>query len=818
MSRWRWPLVLLSATLSVAIAVAANQILAGGVWSWPWIPVSLVLAVTGASVTDILTRPAPAIALRLCDRRGRPPLLADVSAEDLGVHPTRFGRRGASPYVARAVDTRLEQALGDDRRRVVVVHGQKLAGTTRTLARAATAVLAGHRVLVYRPDPRQRLADLIDDARRWAGGPGAVLWLDEITAAHLAELDHDLVDRLPAGLRLCLPCHTAQVTGFSVPQHLARVLREDAAVVELDVLSTDERARLRAAPAYRELAPAIDAGAPLLLGRLLVTLDELDQLLRPTGEDGVDRVALLRAVTDWHRAGVPTRLRRRDLADLHDRYRREIAGTDKLGPSGLARALKAARAHRPPLVERIRDHYVPHPLLAAVTGDPVSDALWDHAEHALSEDDRRHLGLVALDRSDPAHAYALLRTVPDAALDAQVVVTIAEWLNANDDVEPARHWYERAAGSGDPVVSPNALYGLATLEFRVGDLDRARHWYLRTIEAREPDTAARATYCVGLIARDQGDTDGAVHWLRLAIGTGHPVFAPKAMLVLGDHAMRRGEVEQAREWLGRAIASGEAQATPRALNLLGQLEHQAGNLTRAREPLQRALTSGHPTMVPSSMRWLGEVDLSAGRTARARSWFLRAVDSGDPDAAAHSLHRLGTIASADDPAQARRWFLRAIDTGRPDVYPNALYDLGLLEGGLGSLHAARHCYELAAATGHPTITEMARHNLGVVADELGETDEARRAYREAIGCGVDEPVARGLFNLAWLEADQGDTDQARTLFQAAVETGYRPVADQARRAIAELNQRLTDLAAATEFVERGSWRWRYDGRASGGAS
>lgn len=823
MSRWRWPLVLVAATLSVAIAVAANQILAGGVWSWRWIPVSLVLAVAGASVTEQLTRSAIPTALRLSDRRGRPPLLGEVSPEDLGVHPTRFGRRGASPYVARAADDKLERALADDRQRVVVLHGRKLAGTTRTLARAVTTVLPSHRVLVYRPDPRQRLTDLIDDARRWAGRPGAVLWLDEITAAQLAELDHDLVGRLPAGLRLCLPCDTTQVTGFHVPHHLTRVLREDAAVVELDVLSIAERARLRDDPTYRDLVPAIDTGTPVLLGRLLVTLDALERQLRPTGEDGVDRVALLRAVTDWQRAGVPARLRRRDLADLHDRYRREVAGTNEAGPSGFARALRAAREHQPPLVERVRTrggtHYAPHPLLAAVADDPdgaarwpVSGALWYHAEHALSEDVRCHLALVALDRSDVAHAYALLRTAPNAVLDAAVVLTIAEWLNANDDVPTARRWYETAADAGDPVVSPNALYDLGTLEFRLGDLDRARHWYLRTIEAGEPDTTARAKYCLGLIARDQGDVDEAVHWLRLAIDTGHPVFSPKATLVLGDYAIVRDEVDQAREWLRQAIDSDEPEASPRAMNLLGQLEHRTGNPAQARELLQRAVESGHPTMAPSSMHWLGEVDLAADHVALARRWFLRAVDSGDPDAGPHSMRALGTLAwcENDDPAEARCWYQQAIDTGHPDACPPALYELGRLEGHLGNLHAARHYLELAAATGYPKLVDQARHNLGVVADDLGEIDQARRAYREAIDSGVAEPVALGLFNLACLEERQGDTDQAHALFQATVATGYQPVADQARRALAELEQRLTDIEEATRFVERGSWRWRLD--------
>lgn len=824
MSRWRRPLVLLAAMLAVAVAVAANQVLSGGVWSWPWIPVSLALAVAGAAVTERLTKSAIPTPLRLSDRRGRPPLLGEVSPEDLGVHPTRFGRRGASPYLARTVDDELERALADGDRRIVVLHGQKLAGTTRCLWHAATTVLAGHRVLVYRPDPRQRLADLIDDARRWAAGPGAVLWLDEITSSQLAELDHDLVERLPAGLRLCLPCDTAQVTGHHVPHHLSRVLREDAAVVELDVLSADERARLRDEPAYRELVPAIDAGAPLLLGRLLVTLDELERLLRPTGEDGVDRVALLRVVTDWQRAGVPARLGRRTLAELHHRYGRDLAGAE-VSPSGFGRALKAARHHRPPLVERVRvagsTHHVPHPLLAAVADDPdspagwpVSGRLWEYAEHALTEDERHHLALVALDRADIGHAYALLCTVPVAELNVASVFGIARWLDeTKDDVVAARRWYALAAEAGDPEVTPNALHDLGVLEYLRGNLDQARHWYRRTVDFGERETTARALHALGLIARDRGDLGEATRWLRLAADTGHPRFAPMAMLVLGEFAIAGDDRDQARDWLRTAVDRDEPDTSPRAMDLLGRLEHQDGNPGRARELLQRAAESGHPTAAPSSMRWLGELELAAGHPARARRWFLRAVDSGDPDAGPRSMYFLASLAHEEDEdtALARDWYQRAIDAGHADASPVALYALGRMETELGNFVAARHCHQLAVATGYPTIVAAAKHGLGVVAEYLGEVAEARRWYLEAIDSGAAEPVARGLLNLAGLEGRLGDTGQAHQLYLAAIETGYPPVVDDARRLLAALERRLTDAEEATRFVERGSWRFRHDG-------
>ena len=114
-------------------------------------------------------RPATPDSAARPGRRERPPAAGRAGdASSARVHPSRFGAHGDSPYVQRDVDETLADALRDGSRRLVVVQGPRLAGTTRTLAQAAQADLAGHHVLVFVDDPRFTVAQMVAQGRRWA--------------------------------------------------------------------------------------------------------------------------------------------------------------------------------------------------------------------------------------------------------------------------------------------------------------------------------------------------------------------------------------------------------------------------------------------------------------------------------------------------------------------------------------------------------------------------------------------------------------------------------------------------------------------------
>lgn len=95
------------------------------------------------------------------------------------------------------------------------------------------------------------------------------------------------------------------------------------------------------------------------MGRLMVALDQIQDVLTPgRAEESGDRVALLRAVTDWYRVDMPLLLTRRVLEDLYTACQRELPGQNHDRPvsaTRFERALTWANAsssrQRPQLVD-----------------------------------------------------------------------------------------------------------------------------------------------------------------------------------------------------------------------------------------------------------------------------------------------------------------------------------------------------------------------------------------------------------------------------------------------------------------------------------
>ncbi len=75
-------------------------------------------------------------------RTGLPLPLREVTPRDLGVHPSRFGAEGNSPYIRRQADDLLAAPLPTTAKRLVIVEGPRLAGATSTLAQAAQVLPA----------------------------------------------------------------------------------------------------------------------------------------------------------------------------------------------------------------------------------------------------------------------------------------------------------------------------------------------------------------------------------------------------------------------------------------------------------------------------------------------------------------------------------------------------------------------------------------------------------------------------------------------------------------------------------------------------
>ncbi len=822
------------------------------------------------------------------------------------MHRSRFGAGGSSPYVRREADEAIVAALRDGGRRVVVVSGPRLAGSTRALAHAAQEVLGDHLVVAFLDDPDVELADMVAAAGATTGPPGVsaqgtVLWLDRLSARRYAELARTDTGHLPDGLRILAVADSALVRGLRVPAEAKGAMRAHGAPIELGPITEAERRRLRAGTDYAdpELQAWLDADdGTLLLGRLLVDLAPFRTDLAPG--TSTNRTALLRAVTDWRRIDPPTRLTWDDLERLYRAYRQELTGAPQsagVSAIGCEAALKwAARPtrERPALVEERSDesgtYYSPHPLLAVVADDsgqdcawPVADPMWEHGDTRFEGDARRDIGYAAIEakaltaaqrllshtdtRMDPVALLYLGQVLMDAGdldaarhwftrvadqgEDAADTVPLAYFVlggleDARDDAEAARRWWALAIGSGHPEWAPEAMVSLGELDWRQGDTDSARHWWTRAAGVGElrvgddgggavehgpgpegeprtvtgtPDTvasdaAASAMYNLAVLEHREGDLVAAREWYTYASASGVVDVAAKAMVDLGTLDRERGDVDGARTWWARAARSGDPAAAPRArarLDALGRVDAAEGSpgpqgsAAEPRAPAERPVNpehSGHARNTaapreagasdasvevasdPRALLDLGGSAAARGEADTARDLLNRAAESGDPDVAARAMNRIGALEQElGEVHEARGWYIRAVRTEHADLAPQSLLALGLLDHRQGWLENARTWFGHVVRTGHPEAAPRALYLLARLALEQDEAEEARAWFTRAAASGHAEWAPRAMADLAGLELRSGDTGAARSWWGRAAESGHAESAARARAAL-----------------------------------
>ncbi|WP_068929379.1 tetratricopeptide repeat protein [Planobispora rosea] len=795
-----------AAGLLVATAVFSNQVLDDGKFSWGWLIAALAVAGAAEGWNHWRAQPAPSGQLRLTDAAGRPPRLDEIDLYQLGVHRSRFAEADTSPpHIPRSCDAKLAAALTrldePGTPRLIVVEGERLAGTSHTLAHALRSHLPTWRLAAFTDDPTVRLSDLITQALDWAEPEaGVVLWLDAIGTDRLGELTAPLLEALTQARLAAVPKHLLiavtvhqQVTSpdgekpLRLAGHVRELLRERALHLVVGTLTADERARLSAEPAYDRLRPLLDdAARELVMGRLMVTLDQLRHALTPgTGEQAADRIALLRAATDWQRAQVPARLTAKALQRLWKAYRRQISNLPKrtrLPTDAFTRALAwasaPATAARPQLID-FGPFYWPHPLLAVVAeepepvGWPISPALWDYAEAHLEAGQRYTLAATAVDRGDLPGADRLLRSIPAAMVAASTAYALARRLHINGSLSAARHWYLHIIELDRPDESPRVMVGLGILEQQQGDIGQARTWFTRAVESGHPDQAPRAMVDLGILEYGQGDIGQAHTWFTRAVESGHPDWAPDAMVNLGVLEEELGDIGQARTWYTRTIASDHPDHAPAAMVGLGVLEKKQGDIGQARTWFTRAVESGHPDQAPKAMVNLGVLEYEQGRLEQARSWYTRTIASDHPDHAPAAMVNLGILEKKQgDIGQARTWFTRAVESGYPDQAPKAMVSLGVLEKKQGDIDQARTWFTRAVESGHPDHAPAAMVNLGILEKNQGDIGQARTWYARTIESDHPDQAPSAMLNLGVLEYEQGDIGQARTWFTRAVESGH----------------------------------------------
>jgi hypothetical protein len=246
------------------------------------------------------------------------------------------------------------------------------------------------------------------------------------------------------------------------------------------------------------------------LGRLMVAWEPVRAALARGGsEHGTDRVALLRAVTDWYRAQVPRLLSHDILACLYRAYRRELIGAGADSPvsaTGFTKALQwataAPSADRPRLIDLQNvpggQRYAPYPLLPVLADDPgedgswpVSDVLWSYAERYFDGDQRRDIGYSALARSARRAAARLLsHTTADPAVSMQLAAMFTHMLSgptvgtggSRPSVPSTLTWRRRRCEISASWSTSRVMSG------------RPRHWFQQAANTEHPEVTSRAEH------------------------------------------------------------------------------------------------------------------------------------------------------------------------------------------------------------------------------------------------------------------------------------------------------------------------------------
>ena len=816
-----------TAVLMVAVGVAINQVLNNGVWSWPWFGGAVALAVASGVAgrrIALQDQAKPILRHEVVDTKGHPLLVGQVIPRQFGVHPSRFGRQGDSPYIARDIDQALAAALHDEEQRLIVVQGPRLSGATSTLAQAAQSELSDHYLLVFAHDPRFTVTQMVAEGSRWAAQPaGAVLWLDDLTPNQLEQLDSALLKSLPAGLWILATAHDKLLRGFRVPEHVAQLLEERAVCLTLGTLSEQERDAIRGEEVYASLRAILDTDADLLMGRLMVALDQIQAaLLLGSGEESTEHVAVLRAVTDWYRAAMPTALSRASLEVLYSEYRREITGlarpsrSSTLFDRALNWATSKASRQRPQLVyeeKKARSaHYVAHPLLGVVADDvgqpgswPVSDALWEYADRHLEGAQRCDIGYEAVDRNAYSYAFRLLGH-DDADVYPRALLPVARWLLNSGKISDVRRWLIRIIETGHPDAAPVGMFYLGLMEYELGNAEQARRRWKEAIDTGEPYIAPLTLFHLGQLEADQDNIEEARALYFKAIASRHRDSAPKAMVHLANLEYEQGNVKRARRWLTKVIDANRPDSAPKAMFNMAILEDSQGNIKEARRWFTKAIDTDYPETAPDAMVCLGRLEYEQGNIKGARRRLTRAIDTGHPDAAPEAMMVLGYLEyMRGNVGVARRRWEEAIATGHPDSAPDGMFHLGYLEYELGNLVGARHWYDKTIATGHPDSAPKATVHLGILEYDRGNPAGARYRWREAITHDRPDSAPQAMINLGILEVEQGNIGEARRWYGEAATTDNSYIASEAKSALRDLDRRQQERDKAEHF-DRYGWQ------------
>ena len=380
--------------------------------------------------------------------------MAHVGPELVGVHDAE----ATAPYVSRAADDRLENVLGADRP-LVVVTGDRLAGTSRAVHRGLRRMLGDTRLLAIADPHTVDLARALTSAAETASRSGPVVVLaDDAPPALLDQVVPDVVGRLSTDVRLVLTTRRTSLDAFVAGPARAVI---DEALVTMPADGT---------PAGEQVRPVLRARA----------------ILDPVGWSSLLPLALLRTAVDWERLDVPAPLTPRLLAEVAPvhlaalgvpapepeelrRVARDLVRADHGGMRLLRATRRDGRVHL--AADRLFSHLADRDAAGWAVPEELARDLWGR----LGPEERARTARVALARGDDQVALWLATQVAPDDLEPEALYRLGVTLarrSAAHIPEPGR--WDRGAIN----------WLTAALDRAEGDLVGRAHRMILAIESR----------------------------------------------------------------------------------------------------------------------------------------------------------------------------------------------------------------------------------------------------------------------------------------------------------------------------------------------
>jgi TPR repeat protein len=601
--------------------------------------------------------------LRVVDGSGRPPPVEHVGIGAFGARKARsdLDLHGDDyyPYVPREVDARILEALnrrvdGSDRRMLLLV-GEAMTGKSRMGAQALLShpVLRSQPLLVPARGPGMaKITGLVTEVLSRSGSEvaGAVIWLDDLNE-YYAWLSEELAAAWRATSALTVMA-TVRRDQLAALQHSAELratwefVNDEDQVEKISIpseWSQADQSGLADAPDW--VREAVAEGTPL--GELLGSAQEL---LRKLENADAPMRALVEAVVDWQRTGVPGPMPQHQVLSLWLSYlplrkATTIGGTaTKQVESRLAKARKEA-------CTPIRGTAT---ALLTLTGDAG----------LLAED------LVTNQRTSegldirPAVWAAALEHALDTDRDLVRLIGYNA-LHTSGRLDVARQAWQAAAERGDHLAQHNLGLLLAT-ELEPPEFDGGRRW----LTAAAAAGVARAQYNLGVLlsARvDPPELEEARRWFTAAAEAGHSDAQNNLGILLSDR-LDPPEDGEARRWFSAAAEAGHSGAQSN-LGVLLSSRLDPPEFDEARHWFTQAAESGH-TDAQYNLGLMLEDQLDPPDYDEARRWYTAAAEAGHTDA----QYNLGTLLECffDPPEldEARRWYTAAAEAGHTDAQYN----------------------------------------------------------------------------------------------------------------------------------------------------